>query len=123
MQHSSSSPGFEICNDTELYQLCRRAGIHVIPGLDRRDYIDYLLGNKVSPWTEEHHNIDQWRHGLTNFVFDYWSVLQPQLTCPIRSKDPTSCWGCLDLQVVSCVAQGRQEGYEHLISAHRRSKK
>jgi len=61
--------------------------------------------------------IDLWRSGLKGFVQEHWSVLQPQLTCPIR-KDIDACKGCLDVQVVSCVVE--QQECEPLIQLHRK---
>jgi hypothetical protein len=114
-----SSVNFEVCNDTELYQLCRKAHIPVVPGTPKEVMIALLLGEKEpDPITEGTHPIDSWRHGLAGFVLDHWSVLEPQITCPIKSKDPRACFGCLDTQVVTCVVQNPNN--EQLIELHRR---
>jgi hypothetical protein len=114
-----SLPDFSRCNETELYQLCRRAGVRVHPSATKVELISYLLGeNEPPPLSEAAHPIDSWRHGLTGFVFAHWARLEPQLTCPIKSKDPRSCWGCLDTQVIACVSQNPQN--EHLIELHRK---
>lgn len=104
------------CNDTELYQLCRKAGIPVLPSTKRMELIAYLTGAQDPEPSE--HPIDAWRHGLTGFVFDHWSVLEPQLTCPIRTKDPNSCWGCTDTQVITCVVQNPDN--EEAIRLHKK---
>lgn len=104
------------CNHTELYQICRRRGIRVEPQLSREQLIDAYINDTIYGTTNN--VFDSWRHGLTGFVFDHWRMLEPQLTCPIKSKDPKSCWGCLDLQVVACV-EGNHK-YERLIQLHRK---
>jgi hypothetical protein len=106
----------ETCNHTELYQLCRGKGLQVSPRMMRPTLIQaFLDGVLVQP---EQNVFDSWRHGLTGFVFDHWNKLEPQLTCPIRSKDPRSCWGCLDAQVIACVEDNPK--YEPLIRLHRK---
>lgn len=112
----SLSAHFYRCNKTELYQLCRDAGIPVHPGATKDTMIGLLTG-ELDPGEVEH-PIDSWREGLTGFVFEYWKRLEPQLTCPIKSKDPTSCWGCLDTQVMTCVVQNPTN--EHRIQLHRK---
>jgi hypothetical protein len=114
---STSWLGFEACNDTELFQLCQHAKIHVPAGMSRDDYAAILLG---MPPPDVEGIVDSWRRGITNFVFDHWSTLQPQLTCPIKSKDPRSCWGCLDTQVITCLVQATE--YSTLIDQYRRNK-
>jgi hypothetical protein len=104
------------CNYTELYQLCRSKGLAVSPSLPRTTLIEvYLAGYTNQPVTNV---FDSWRHGLTGFVFDHWKKLEPQLTCPIKSKDPRSCWGCLDAQVIACVEDNAK--YEPTIRLHRK---
>jgi len=109
---------FDICNDTELYQLCLKAGIRPSPASSRAQLIAYLWGEDEPDALSPPHPTDPWRHGLTGFVFDHWAKLRTQLTCPIRSKDPKSCWGCPDAQVITCVIQVPQ--YEQLIQLHRK---
>lgn len=114
-----SLPNFEVCNRTELYQLCARAGILVLPSSTKEQMISYLTGEQnPPPVTEGTHQVHSWRHGLTGFVFEYWDKLEPQLTCPIRSKDRRSCFGCLDMQVMHCVVDN--PAVEQLIELHRR---
>ena len=91
----------EACNRTELYQLCQRVGVNPHPGQSREELIALFMGEHEN---EPHQNqIDSWRHGLAGFVLDHWKVLQNQVTCPLQSKDPMSCFGCLDAQVIACI--------------------
>jgi len=105
----------ESCNHTELYQLCRRRGLKVEPMMSRNQLSEAFLSDAPEAATNV---FDSWRYGLTGFVFEHWKVLEPQLTCPIRSKDPKSCWGCLDAQVIACVNGTAQ--YEQAIQLHRK---
>lgn len=107
---------FDSCNDTELYQLCLRAGASVSPSTPRGVLESCLTG--VQDGDGEPHPIHPWRHGLTGFVMDHWVMLEPQLTCPLKSKDPKSCWGCVDTRVVACVEQSSY--YLTEISKHRK---
>lgn len=103
----------EMCNHTELYQMCRSAGIAVTPSMNLAE-----LKRAFTHGAMENNTFDSWRHGLTGFVFENWRVLEPQLTCPIKSKDPKSCFGCLDTQVTACLKSS--ERYEQTIRLHRK---
>jgi hypothetical protein len=109
----------QACNHTELYQLCRQKDLSVSPQQTRDQLIEaFLDGTDTDP---KANTFDSWRHGLTGFVFDHWKVLEPQLICPIKSKDPRSCWTCLDMQVMACV-EGNSR-YEQTIRLHRKDQK
>lgn len=106
-------------NHTEAYQLCRRAGIPCSPHESTETLIAYLLGLQTPlNMTEATHPIDSWRTGIGGFVEDHWQKLQPQLTCPIRSGDFRSCFGCLDAQVIECIVKNPRN--ENVIALHRR---
>jgi hypothetical protein len=104
------------CNHTELYQLCRRLSLPALPNMPREQLTDLLLGEVQQNIPA--HPFDSWRHGLAGFVLSHWQVLQNQVSCPLKSKDPLSCFGCLDTQVVSCVIRNPKN--EHLIQLHRK---
>jgi len=105
-------------NLTELYQTCRRNGLQVPPGRSAEEYIGWISGELELPETAG--SIDSWRNGLISFIDAYWMSLRPQLTCPAKNlkdvpnPDPRPCFGCSDMQVVTCLVQGHQ--YEHLIN-------
>lgn len=111
-----SSVNFNSCNDTELYQLCRRIEIPVLPSTPRDKLISYLTGEEEP--VPVSHPIDQWRHGLMGFILDHWAVLEPQLTCPAKSKNPRECFGCVDTQVMTCIVQNPAN--EPLIKLHKK---
>src|SRR5262245_16995654 len=94
------------CNRTELYQLCKRAGLNPRPGATHEELCELLRGDRA-PSTETN-EIDLWRPGLKGFVQQRCAVLQPQLTCPIR-QNIDACKGCLDTQVVTCVVEQRTQ--------------
>lgn len=102
------------CNRSELYQLCRRAGLLPPTDAPRDSLMGYLIGAQEGG--KEPTSIDLWRRGLKGFVEDNWAVLQPQLTCPIRA-DINACTRCLDTQVMACVVEQRE--YEPLIQIKR----
>lgn len=108
---------FSGTNLTELYQLCRKNGLAVPPGMTREHYIGWLTGELALP--EVSGPIDSWRWGLIGFIGDYWMTMRPQLTCPAKNlkdeknPDPTPCFRCPDAQVVTCIVQNRKS--EHLI--------
>lgn len=107
-------------NATEAYQLCRKLGITVHPAEPRERLLEYLLGlREPMVVTEATHPLDSWRHGLIGFVRDHWDQIQTQLTCPIRSGDWRSCFGCLDMQVVECVVKNPRN--ENLIQLHKKT--
>ncbi len=116
-QNADIAELFDAVNLTELYQLCRKNGLPVPPGMTREHYVGWLIGELELP--TEHSRIDAWRWGLIGFIEDHWMSIRPQLTCPAKSlkdeKDPnpTPCFGCPDMQVITCVVQNKRS--EHLI--------
>lgn len=90
------------CNHTELFQLCRRAEIPVLPNYPRELLIALLEGT-TQP-TPVDHPTDRWRDALMAFVNDYYVKLRSQLDCPAKSRDPKACYGCVDTQVYTCLA-------------------
>lgn len=115
-------------NHTELYQLCRRAGLSVHPRATREELITYLVGDGEPPPLNEHtHPVDSWRHGIIGFLLDYWSVLHPQIKCPAKNlRHPTNpdvrpCFSCVDAQVITCVIQNPGRNQD-LMAQHRRPK-
>lgn len=113
---SQDSAIFDRMNLTELYQTCRAAGLVVLPNNSRQNFVAYLLGEKEPPTIS--HGIDSWRNGIMGFLIEHWKQVETQLTCPARSKDPRSCFGCVDTQVVSCLVSNEPD--LHQIRIHRK---
>ena len=108
---------FAPINHTEAYQMARSAGIVALPDTSKELLVAYLLGEQ-EPDTETHHELDRWRHGIMGFILEHWRVMETQLTCPAKSKDPRSCFQCVDAQVVSCLVQN--ESNIHLVRLHKK---
>lgn len=110
---------FNRLNHTEAYQLCREVGIPCLPSDPKDTLLNYLSVTwEPRPVTEGQHPVDSWRHGIAGFVLDHWSMVQAQLTCPLRSGDPRSCFNCVDTKVVECVVKNKMN--EPKIELHRR---
>ncbi len=123
---SFETSGLHALNHTELYQLCRRAGLHPHPRATRLELIAYLLGELEDPrYDEVAHPIDSLRLALITFLTEFWTTLRPQITCPAKMlKDPKEpnprpCFGCSDPQVVTCVIGNEDEKVEPLILLRR----
>lgn len=112
----SADERYQLCaalNRTELLQLVRRLGYDIHPGcpddvlltvlLDREPPEKFgILGNPI----------DAWRWGLINFISEHWQKLRPQLTCPakdLKTTNPEPCFGCTDLQVITCIVQAGEK--------------
>lgn len=108
---------FKRCNDTELYQLARRAGHAVLPNMDRNTLI-HILADAVPAPTDPTHVIDEWRHALMGFIIDHRQKLESQLTCPAKSMDPLACFNCVDAQVISCLVENKR--HLRLIQKHKK---
>ena len=90
--------------------------------------LSYLSGQADPPELDEWtHPIDSWRHGIIGFLQDHWATLEPQIKCPAKNlqhptnPNPRPCFGCLDMQVIACVARNDSK-VEQLIQLHRKPK-
>lgn len=108
-QSDPLSKEFEALNHTELYQLCRAAGLTVTPATGRDRLVELLLGVGEPNLAEAQHPIDRYRLALIGFVGANWERIQTQITCPMRElpTNPRPCFGCLDSHVVSCLVDNR----------------
>ena len=89
-------------NHTELYQLCRRAGIAVRPDVSKAYLIALLEGTSELP-AGSYNPMDDLRDGLMGFLLEHWRRVHSQLFCPAKSGDPKSCYQCVDAQVMHCL--------------------
>jgi hypothetical protein len=117
MQPSTSSLADLLvpCNRTELYQICRRNGLYVLPSTSCADMIAYILETKEPPAVG--HPIDAWRHGIMGVIIEHADVVQATLNCPAKTLDPLACFQCPDTQVMSCLIQNPND--EPLIATRR----
>lgn len=118
------SSEFDRYNHTELLQTCQLAGLTVSPSEPRERLIDYLeCRAEPPPLKEIDHTFHAWRHGLINFLLDYWKQIETQITCPARAlKDTTNpnprpCFGCIDTKVVDCLVENKS--HLNLIAQHK----
>jgi len=108
---------FEDYNHTELYQACLGAGILVQPSESKESLSAYLSGEKEPQDIKETDNeVHKWRHGLMQFVLEHWSQISTQITCPAKSGNPRSCFGCIDTRVIHCVIDNSEN--ENLIESY-----
>lgn len=103
-QSPSSSTPYETLNRTELYQLCRRAGLTVAPDATRERMVALLWGEEEAG-VETEHPVDRYRLALIGFVSANWEKIQTQITCPMRDlpTNPRPCFGCTDTRVLACM--------------------
>lgn len=97
------------CNNTELYQICRRAGYPVTPSTSREQLIALIEG-EIEPGflvdlEKFEHPFDNWRLAISAFIQEHWKAIEAQLQCPAKSGDPRACFQCLDAQVATCIVQ------------------
>ena len=100
-------------NRTELYQLCKKAGMKVNPMNSKRNLAMFLSGELAPPaMVEENHPVDMWRWAIIDLISEYWMSLKAQVKCPAKylkhpdpeKVNPKPCFGCPDQQVMHCVA-------------------
>lgn len=102
---------FARCNETEAYQIARRAGLNVFPDLPKENLIRCILGEEEPP-PRAPHDIDLWRLTIMQFVLDHRRKLEAQLKCPAKTMDPRACFGCVDAQVLSCLVHNNANNHE-----------
>lgn len=113
--HSEDYELLDRCNESELYQNCRRRGFVLLPNTPKDQLISYLLAEEEPPVDD--HTIDTWRHKIMSFLIEHWAVVFSQLICPAKTKDPLACFQCVDPQVIFCVVDNKTN--EPLIAAQR----
>lgn len=103
-------------NRTELYQICRKAGIPVHPTASVEKMVDCLLGIDVPD--ARSHAIDEIRYAQMDFLREHRSTLGLQIRCPAQSMERTACFSCVDTQVLSCLLSS---GHQDAILRHRKN--
>lgn len=117
---------FDGYNHTELYQTCIDAGIVVRPNEPREAMVRYLEAlEEPPPINEANHVFHNWRHGIIGFLNEYWRDIQTQIICPARTMrdpinpNPRPCFGCIDMQVTTCLVTNDEGDTPELIDKHR----
>ena len=102
--------------------MCTRAGMVVLPTTPKENLINYLTGAEESDINEDDHPIHSWRNAFINFLLDQWKKMATQITCPAKTlKDPINpnprpCFGCTDIQVITCLVQNHKAEKFHNMS-------
>ena len=97
-------------NHSELYQLCRQAGVPCSPDMPRGTLMALLDGEIT---IDVENTMDELRDALMQFLLQHWRRVQAQLTCPAKSGDPKSCYQCVDAQVTHCIQTNHVERQVH----------
>lgn len=119
---------FADINRTELYQLCRQAGLHVHPAWDRLKLVRALQDRLAPEDLSFEHPVDSIRDALIAFIDQHWRTLRPQLKCPAKDlKNPDlskrnerPCFGCSDMQVTTCFSEQRPENQARIIQLRKK---
>jgi hypothetical protein len=116
---TSSDSSWELCNHTELYQLCRRVGLSPLPSYSREQLIALLEGTEEEErvW----HPVDSYRDAIKCFIDDFRPKLQSQLTCPAKDPmDPRPCFKCVDAQVFAFLVNN-ETCEPHILNRRKRT--
>lgn len=89
-------------NTTELVAMASQSNLHVHRGLSRAVLYSIIQGEAVEL---PESNIDLWRHTIFDFVDSHWKQVNPLLSCPMKTRSPTACFQCPDIQVAECVVE------------------
>jgi hypothetical protein len=108
------------CNHTELYQLCKRAGLKATPDMPKGTLLALLDGELEDGGFEN--PIDDLRDGLMGFLLQHWRRVSAQLFCPAKSGDPKACHQCVDAQVIHCLVTNSPQVEQGVTDIIRRKK-
>ena len=92
-------------NMTELVVMAGQSNPNVHRGLPRATLYSVIRGEDVELPEK---NIDIWRHSIFAFVDSHWKQVNPLLSCPMKTRSPTACFQCPDIQVAECVVESRE---------------
>lgn len=89
-------------NMTELVVMAGQVSPNVHRSLPREVLYSIIQGGVVDL---PESNIDIWRHTIFAFVDSHWKQVNPLLSCPMKTRSPTACFQCPDVQVAECVVE------------------
>jgi len=92
-------------NMTELVTVASYTNPRVHHGLSRLVLESIVRGEDVAL---PERNIDIWRATIFTFVDQHWVQCAPLLSCPLKTRDPKSCFQCPDVQVAECTLQNHK---------------
>ncbi len=99
-EHVEDCDQLELYNETELRQICRGIGLDV-PSTTEKKTLIHLLEKEVK--VPPRNPINDLRDDLMRLILEHWEVLNGQLNCPAKSRDPRACYQCLDARVLHCL--------------------
>lgn len=88
-------------NMTELVQLAQALNESANRGMSREELLAIIDEEWPGPATPR--AVDARRHQLFTYIDTNWRQLETLLSCPMRARNPRSCFRCLDIQVAECV--------------------
>lgn len=92
-------------NMTELVRMARESNANVHRSIPREILYEIIMGEEVAL---PQPNMDTWRHTIFSFVDSHWKQVNPLLSCPMKTRSPTACFQCPDIQVAECVVESRE---------------
>lgn len=92
-------------NQSELAYLASSLNENAHRDIPKDILIDILEGvdHQLPP-----RRVDDYRNALFAYVDAHWLQCLPLLSCPIKSRQPRSCFGCPDIQVAECVLKNHK---------------
>jgi len=87
-------------NDSELVLLATMVNPRVHRGIPRKVLIALLDDEEVYDLPPR--EVDDARDDIFQMVDRYWSQVESLISCPMKTRQPRACYGCLDIQVAEC---------------------
>lgn len=91
-------------NNSELAQLAQSMNPLAHRDLPREVLVALIQGEDYDLPDRE---VDAYRNRIFLFVDRNWEQVAPLVSCPLKDRDPRSCFTCTDIQVAECVTQNR----------------
>lgn len=89
-------------NMSELTEMAAANNMNAHRGLPRDVLVALVKGTHIDLPTR---HIDIWRKTIFAFVDNHWKQCSPLLSCPMKTRSPTACFRCPDIQVAECTLQ------------------
>jgi hypothetical protein len=87
-------------NLSELVLIAKEVNADAHRGLGREALLAIIeLGEVKLP----QRLINKKRLAVMQYINDNWKAVSYQVSCPAKTQSPTACFGCSDLQAVTCV--------------------
>lgn len=87
-------------NQSELVAFAQEANPNAHRGLDYETLVAIISGHPVSV---PKRRVDKYRDLIFRFVDKHWKQVEPLLSCPMKTRQPTACYRCTDIQAAECT--------------------